>query len=156
MSKFCTSNVQHGVCVSVCVCTGVLSCVQLFVTLWIVARQAPLSMRFVTQEYWCGLYNYKLVSVQRKRVECEFITEGLLSACSVVFNSATLQTTAHQASLFMEFSRQEHWSELPFPPPSNLPYPGIEPTFPTWQGILYHCVIGEPLTVWYIQLIILH
>ena len=64
--------------------------VLLFVTLWIVARQAPLSMRFVRQEYWYGLYNYKLVSVQRKRVECEFIMEGLVSACSVVSNSVTL------------------------------------------------------------------
>ena len=30
------------------------SCVQLFVTLWIVA-EAPLSMRFSRQEYWSGL-----------------------------------------------------------------------------------------------------
>ena len=26
----------------------------------------------------------------------------------------------------MEFSRQEHWSELPFPTPGDLPDPGIE------------------------------
>ena len=26
-----------------------------------------------------------------------------------------------------EFSRQEYWGELPFPPPENLPDPGIEP-----------------------------
>ena len=35
-----------------------LSCfsrVQLFVTLWTVARQAPLSMGFSRQEYWSGL-----------------------------------------------------------------------------------------------------
>ena len=31
------------------------SCVQLFVTPWIVARQAPLSMEFFRQEYWSGL-----------------------------------------------------------------------------------------------------
>ena len=29
--------------------------VQLFVTLWTVTRQAPLSMRFFRQEYWSGL-----------------------------------------------------------------------------------------------------
>ena len=28
--------------------------IQLFVTLWTVARQAPLSMGFSRQEYWCG------------------------------------------------------------------------------------------------------
>ena len=26
----------------------------------------------------------------------------------------------------MEFSRQEYWSELPFPTPGDLPYPGIK------------------------------
>ena len=31
------------------------SCVQLFVTLWTVARQAPLSMGFSRQEHWSGL-----------------------------------------------------------------------------------------------------
>ena len=31
------------------------SCVQLFVTLWTVARQVPLSMGFSRQEYWSGL-----------------------------------------------------------------------------------------------------
>ena len=32
-----------------------LSCVQLFVTPWIVAQQAPLSMGFSRPEYWSGL-----------------------------------------------------------------------------------------------------
>ena len=35
-------------------------------------------------------------------------------------------TVAHQAPLFMEFHRQEGWSELPFPVPEDLPDPGIE------------------------------
>ena len=33
----------------------VLSCVQLFATLWTRAHKAPLSMRFSRQEYWSGL-----------------------------------------------------------------------------------------------------
>ena len=32
-----------------------LSCVQLFVTPWTIACQAPLSMKFYRQEYWSGL-----------------------------------------------------------------------------------------------------
>ena len=32
-----------------------------------------------------------------------------------------------QAPLSMGFSRQEHWSGLPFPPPGDLPDPRIEP-----------------------------
>ena len=39
---------------------------------------------------------------------------------------ATLWTVAHQAPLFMGFSRQECWSGLPCPPPGDLPDPGIE------------------------------
>ena len=35
-------------------------------------------------------------------------------------------TIAHQAPLFMEFSRQEYWSELLFPTPGDLPDPGIK------------------------------
>ena len=35
-------------------------------------------------------------------------------------------TLAHQAPLSMDFSRQEYWSGLPFPPPGHLPDPGIE------------------------------
>ena len=36
-------------------CACVLSRVQLFVTSWTVAHQAPLSMEFSRQEYWSGL-----------------------------------------------------------------------------------------------------
>ena len=36
-------------------------------------------------------------------------------------------TVAHQAPLFMGFSRQEYWSGLPFPSPGDLPDPGIKP-----------------------------
>ena len=37
-------------------------------------------------------------------------------------------TVAHHAPLPTEFSRQEYWTELPFPSPGNLPDPGIKPT----------------------------
>ena len=38
----------------------------------------------------------------------------------------TLWTVARQAPLSMGFSRQEHWSWLPCPPPGELPHPGVE------------------------------
>ena len=47
-------NITH-VCVSVCVLIQSLSRVQHLATLWTVARQAPLSMKFSRQEYWRGL-----------------------------------------------------------------------------------------------------
>ena len=34
----------------------------------------------------------------------------------------------------MGFSRQEYWSGLPFPPPGDLPDPGIEPATPASQA----------------------
>ena len=42
-------------------------------------------------------------------------------------NSVTPWTVAHQAPLSIGFSRQKYWSRLPFPPPGDLPDPGIEP-----------------------------
>ena len=40
---------------------------------------------------------------------------------------ATIWAVAHQASLSLGFPRQEYWSGLPFPPPGDLPDPGMEP-----------------------------
>ena len=40
---------------------------------------------------------------------------------------ATLWTVACQALLFVDFFRQEYWSELPFPTPGDLCNPGIKP-----------------------------
>ena len=58
----------------------------------------------------------------------------LLFSCKVVFNSVTSRTVAHQASLFMRFSRQEYWSVLLFPPPGDLPDPGIKPAPSAFAG----------------------
>ena len=38
----------------------------------------------------------------------------------------------------MEFSRQEHWSELPCPPLGDLPDPGMEPWSPALQADCHH------------------
>ena len=46
----------------------------------------------------------------------------------------TLWTVAHQAPMPMEFSRQEYWSGLLFPPPRNLPETRIEPGSPALQA----------------------
>ena len=34
----------------------------------------------------------------------------------------------------MGFPRQEYWSGLPFPPPGDLPHPGVELISPTLAG----------------------
>ena len=47
---------------------------------------------------------------------------------------ATPWTIAYQALLSMEFSKQEYWNGLPFPPPGDLPDPGIKPASPAVAG----------------------
>ena len=51
---------------------------------------------------------------------------------SILYKSVRVCMPCAQSSLFatplsMEFSRQKYWSGLPFPPPGDLPGPGIEP-----------------------------
>ena len=46
--------------------------------------------------------------------------QSCLTVCNAMDHS-------YQAPLSMEFSRQKYWSELPCPPPGDLPSPGIEP-----------------------------
>ena len=43
-------------------------------------------------------------------------------------------TVSRQAPLSMEFSRQEYWCGLPFPPPGDLPNPQIKPGSPALAG----------------------
>ena len=43
-------------------------------------------------------------------------------------------TVANQATLSVGFSRQEYWSELPFPSPGNFPDTWIEPVASALQA----------------------
>ena len=51
----------------------------------------------------------------------------ILSCFNHVQLFVMLWTRACQASLSLGFSRKEHWSGLPSPPPGNLSNPGMEP-----------------------------
>ena len=51
--------------------------------------------------------------------------------------------------LSMGFSRQEYWRELPFPPPGDLPNPGIEPVSPALTGRFFTTEPpGKPVCLW--------
>ena len=66
-------------------------------------------------------------------VDVLYVLGIYLSMCisrSVVSNSMTPWTIALQILLFLEFSRREYWSELPFPFPGDLPNSGIKPRSP--------------------------
>ena len=58
----------------------------------------------------------------------------MLGCFSCVPLFVRLCTVAHQAPLFMGFSRKEYWSRLPCPPPGYLPKPGIKPGSPVLQA----------------------
>ena len=60
----------------------------------------------------------------------------MLSCFSCVQLFATLWTVAHQAPLSVKFSRQEYWNGLPYPPPGDLPDPGMEPKSPMSPALL--------------------
>ena len=65
-----------------------------------------------------------------------------MCVCSSLQSRPTPRTVvARQASLSMEFSRQEYWSGLPFPSPGNLPRSEASqvwsPGLKLWRRILY-------------------
>ena len=72
-----------------------------------------------------------------------------LKSLSYVQLFVTTWTVACQAPLCMEFSRQEYWCRLPYPPPGDLPNPGIEPTPPALQADSLPCEPpGKPKKTW--------
>ena len=71
-----------------------------------------------------------------------------LLSCSLVSHSATPRTVTRQVPLSMGFSREEHWSELPCPPPGIFPTQGLNPRLLhllRWQvGFLPRSQPGSP------------
>ena len=101
-----------------CVCVYIyissvqsLSCVRLFATPCITARQASLSITNSQS-------SLKLTSIESMLPSSHLIyLVCVLSFFSDVQLYVVLWTVALQAPLSMVFSRQEYWSELPSPPP---------------------------------------
>ena len=113
-----------------------LSRVRLFVAPWTVAHQAPPFMDFSRQEYWSRLpfpspgdFPYPGIEPRSPALYADALTSEppgkskddllllLLSRFSHVWLCATPWMAAHQAPPSLGFSRQEHWSGLPFPSP---------------------------------------
>ena len=69
----------------------------------------------------------------------------MLSHFSPVRFFVTQWTIARQALLSMGLSKQEYWSGFPFPPPGDLPDPGIEPGSHVSPGSLPLAPPGKPL-----------
>ena len=83
--------------------------------------------RYVLFSFFLGLVLQRPVAAQGPIMSCStslLLPPGdlapmlLLSRFSVRL-CATPETAAHQAPLSLRFSRQEHWSRLPFPSPMH-------------------------------------
>ena len=126
-----------------------LSRVQLFVTPWTIAHQAPPSMGFSRQEYWRGILLQGIFPTQRSNLHLLRLLlwqagslpleppgkpkmKSEVKSLSCVWLLATPWTIAHQASLSMEFSRQKYGSG------SQSLLQGIFPTQGSNPGLL-HC-----------------
>ena len=116
--------------------------VRLFVIPWTEVRQAPLSMGFSRQEYWSRLSFPSPRDLPNPEMEpishaspalaggffttappenptCFRLVVTSISSVQSLRLFVTPWTVAHQAPLSMGFSRQEHWSGLPFPSPKQ-------------------------------------
>ena len=92
---------------------------------WTVALQASESMGFSREENWCGLPFPSPRNLPDPGIKP---ASPALQADSVLSEppgrliqpvAAAAKSAAHQAPLSLGFSRQEHWSELPFPSPMH-------------------------------------
>ena len=112
--------------------------VWLFATPWTIACQAPLSRGFSRQEYWSG---YSLIpsleDLSHPGIEPESLisptlagvtTSAIWKACRKAAAAKSLQSCltlcdpidgSPLGSPSLGFSRQEHWSGLPFPSPMH-------------------------------------
>ena len=141
-----------------------LSRVRLFVTPWTEAHQAPRYMGFSRQEYSSVLpfpspgdlpdpeIEPRSPALQADALTSEPPRKPLFpyqirsdQSLSRVWLFVTPWTEAHQAPLFMEFSRREYCSGLPLPPPGDLPNPGIKLTSPAAPALQ---VESLPLSHW--------
>ena len=76
----------------------------------------------------------------------------MLSCFSCVWLLATPWTVAHQAPLFMEY-----WSGLSFPPPGDLPKPGIKTASlisPAWVGGFFTTSVTQEAPPYLLRILI--
>ena len=82
---------------------------------------------------------YLLIDISPSCWYCSLKSPDLCCCCCLVASVMSdsvgpngLQPTRHLCP--GGFSRQEHWTRLPCPPPGDLPNPGIEPRSPALQA----------------------
>ena len=99
-----------------------------------VSKFGKLSSGHRTENSQLSFQSHRRAMLKNVQITAQLCSFHTLKSSSRVLHHiwlfATLWTIAHQAPLFVEFSRQEYWSGLPFSSPGDLPDPGIEPVSP--------------------------
>ena len=96
-----------------------------FRTCWDSKQLGNQVITFVSQPLQGSILYYLSLTLSFKERERESACMRVCM-CSCFQSCPTPQTVAHQAPPFMEFSRQEYWSGLPFSSPGDLSDPEIK------------------------------
>ena len=67
-----------------------------------------------------------------------------LTSFSITWDVRSPNQVACQAALSKGLSKQEYWSGLPWPPPGDLPDPGIKPASPVSLALQVDSLLAEP------------
>ena len=67
-----------------------------------------------------------------------------LTSFSITWDVCSPNQVACQAALSKGLSKQEYWSGLPWPPPGDLPDPGIKPASPVSLALQVDSLLAEP------------
>ena len=86
---------------------------------------------------WMDLEIIILSEVSQRKTNIIWYHLHVKSKKLCVLSHVRLFPTPTKAPRSMGFSRQEYWSGLPFPPPGDLPDPGIEPVSPALAGSFF-------------------
>ena len=124
-----------------CICCSATRSCPTLETLWTGACQGPLSMGFARQEYWSGYHfllqgifptqgpNLHLLHWQAVSLPLSHtgMNESQSISCSVMSDSATSWTVAHQPAIHEIFqARILEWIAIPFSRGSSPPRTGIQ------------------------------
>ena len=93
----------------------IFSCILCWCGSWLQKRNMNQTVKI--DEWWAGVVITWMTPVKDRLTALPLLL--LLSRFSCVRLCATPETAAHQAPPSLGFSRQEHWSGLPFPSPMH-------------------------------------
>ena len=120
----------------------------------------PLQKRtdFYSPRLIACLWRVKTHSLSPPLSSCPWNTKLQISACVHAKSLQSCPTlcnpmdVAHQVSLSMGFSRKKYWSGLPFPPPEDLPDPGMQVScvscISRQVGFLFVCLFFTTSITW--------